>query len=121
MFSDCIERLGDRVEEGLKMRINGKLQFRGDDGGSHSVIVNDVAPLDLITPINVFFEALVPTMQDIHYIRQVLTADTGPNPVILNFPDGTRIKTGPNFWVNENREGIQAKLSDYFDGAVAVR
>jgi hypothetical protein len=35
--------------------------------------------------------------------RQTLQAHSGEQPVIIGFPDGTRMKVAPHFWVDRNR------------------
>lgn len=119
MFSDAIEKMGDQVAEGGKLLINGRLQFRGDDGETHSIVVNEVRPVQGVNLLNLFFEA-PPQWQDIQYIGTVLARNRGHNPVILTFKDGTRIKAGTKFWVNGNQESVRQQLESHFAGALKI-
>jgi DNA polymerase-3 subunit alpha len=119
MFSDAIEKMGEQVAEGNKLLINGRLQFRGDDGETHSIVVNEVRPIQDVQMLNLFFEA-APQWQDIQYIGTVLAKNRGYNPVILNFKDGTRIKAGTKFWVNGNREQVSQLLTSHLPGLLKI-
>lgn len=119
MFSDAIEKMGERVVEGKKVLINGRLQFRGDDGETFSIIVNEVRPVEDVQPFNVFFEQ-APKWEILQAISTILAKNRGFNPVILNFKDGTRIKAGTKFWVNGNREVVKETLETHFGQILKV-
>ncbi len=119
MFSDSIEKLGERVSDGGRLIIQGRLQFRGDDAGNHSVVVNDIRPVNDVRPVNLYFE-VPPRYEDLHFMRTVLVQHRGFNPVILNFKDGTRIKAGTQFWINGNYEDVKAQFEAHFGPQVRV-
>jgi len=120
MFSDAIEKFGEMITDGGKVIINGRLQFRGgDDSETYSVVVNDVRPIQDVQPMHVFFEQ-VPKWEDLIYISQLLAKHRGYNPVILNFQDGTRIKTGARYWINGNAADLKTQLESHFPGIVRV-
>jgi len=119
MFSESIERLGDRVVDGQKILINGKLQFRGDEGDRYSVAVNDVRAIDDVKPVHIQIES-APGYRDIEFLRRTLAANKGYNPVILTFKDGTRIKAGSKFWVGENRDTLAQQLGVHFGEQLRV-
>lgn len=113
-FSDAVERVGEMLEDGTKLLISGKLQIRGDDSDSYSVIIQDVRPIGRVNPLNLFFQE-VPRYEDIAFLGNVLAKNRGSNPVILVFRDGTRVKTGPKFWVKEEcRNEIAEYLQSHF-------
>jgi DNA polymerase-3 subunit alpha len=113
-FSDAVERVGEMIEDGTKLLISGKLQIRGDDSDSYSVIIQDVRPIGRVNPLNLFFQE-VPRYEDIAFLGNVLAKNRGSNPVILVFQDGTRVKTGPKFWVKEEcRNEIAEYLQSHF-------
>lgn len=119
MFSDAIEKMGEQVVEGGKLMISGRLQFRGDDGETHSIVVNEVRPVQDVQLLNLLFENS-PRWEEIQYIGQLLAQNRGYNPVILTFKDGTRIKAGTKFWINGNRETVKRQLESHFAGALQV-
>lgn len=124
MFSDAIQKLQsgemeNLVAEGSKVLINGRLQFRGDNGETFSLILNEVRPVNEVQMMNIYLEQ-IPKWEEIAFIGQVLAQNRGFNPVILNFKDGTRIKTGTKFWVNGNRDVVKNRLTDYFGEALQV-
>ncbi|MCE3234449.1 MAG: polymerase subunit alpha [Vampirovibrio sp.] len=119
MFSDAIEKMGEQVTDGGRVLINGRLQFRGDNGENYSIVVNEVRPVDDVEPFNIFFEA-PPKWEILQTISTILVKNRGFNPVILNFKDGTRIKTGTKFWLNGNREIVKETLETHFGQILKV-
>lgn len=120
MFSDAIEKCGERVAEGKKVLIQGRLQFRGDNGDQFSIILNEVHPVDEVQPFHLFFES-PPKWEILQTISTILVKNRGFNPVILNFKDGTRIKAGTKFWINNNnRELVKETLESHFGQILKV-
>jgi len=120
MFSDAIEKLGEQVEEGKKVVLSGRLQFRGDNGDMFSIILNEVRSVDEVSFLNLFFEN-APKWEQLVYIAQLLTRNRGFSPVIVNFNDGTRIKTGTKFWINGNqKELLKEALENQFGDILKV-
>jgi DNA polymerase-3 subunit alpha len=119
MFSDAIEKMGEQVVEGKKVLINGRLQFRGDNGETFSIVLNEVRAVDDVEFFNLFFEG-APKWEEFIYISQILAKNRGFNPVIMNFKDGTRIKAGTKFWVNGNREQVKLTLETQFGDILKV-
>jgi len=120
MFSDAIEKMGERVEEGKKAIINGRLQFRGDNGDTFSIILNEVQPVDAVSLLHLSFED-TPKWEQLVYISQMLAKNRGFSPVIMNFKDGTRIKAGTRFWINgSNREQLKLALETSFGDILKV-
>ncbi len=120
MFSDAIEKCGERVAEGKKVLIQGRLQFRGDNGDQFSIILNEVHPVDEVRPFHLFFDS-APKWEILQTISTILVKNRGFNPVILNFKDGTRIKAGTKFWINNNnRELVKETLESHFGQILKV-
>lgn len=120
MFSDAIEKMGERVAEGKKVLIQGRLQFRGDNGDQFSIILNEVHPVDDVQPFHLFFES-PPKWEILQTISTILVKNRGFNPVILNFKDGTKIKAGTKFWINSgNRELVKSMLESHFGQILKV-
>jgi DNA polymerase-3 subunit alpha len=120
MFSDAIEKVGERVAEGKKVLIQGRLQFRGDNGDQYSIILNEVHPVDEVEPLHLFFES-APKWEILQTISTILVRHRGFNPVILNFKDGTKIKAGTKFWINNgNRELVKESLESHFGQILKV-
>ncbi len=119
MFSDAIEKMGEDVVEGKKVLINGRLQFRGDNCETYSIVLNEVRAVDDVAFLNLHF-AGAPKWEEFVYISQVLAKNRGFNPVILSFSDGTRIKANPKFWVNNNRELVKETLETRFGDILKV-
>jgi hypothetical protein len=105
--------------EGKKVLINGRLQFRGDNGETFSIVLNEVRAVDDVEFFNLFFEG-APKWEEFIYISQILAKNRGFNPVIMNFKDGTRIKAGTKFWVNGNREQVKLTLETQFGDILKV-
>lgn len=111
MFSESTERLAEVVAEGEKLIISGKLQFRGDNG---SIIVNDARPITQAILLDLHFSR-VPQYEEVATMGRILSTSRGHVPVILHFPDGTRIKTGHRFWVDATKlDHVATQLQQYF-------
>jgi DNA polymerase-3 subunit alpha len=120
IFSDTLEKIGDVLEDGRKVVINGKLQFRGDDQETYSVVVYNMRPFEQVSPLNLCFES-VPRYEDIAYLGQLLAKNRGINPVILTFKDGTKIKTGTKFWVDpDQRSQVENLIQSHFEGLLHI-
>jgi DNA polymerase-3 subunit alpha len=107
-FSDAITAAAELLTEGRKILVKGRLQFRGDE--QYSVVVKEVRPIEQTRPLNLFFEQ-VPRFEDVAYLRSVLSQHPGDCPVILNFPDGTRVKAGSRFTVQGDAAGLVDTLT----------
>ena len=119
MFSDSVEKLGEQVSEGKRLLLTGKLQYRGDNGEMQSIILNDSRPVEGVSPFQLYFMT-PPKWEVLQAIGQLFARNRGPNPVILSFSDGTRIKTGFRFWVNDKREDIRQHLESSFGHILKV-
>ena len=120
MFSESIEKYGHVVEDGSKAILTGTLQFRGDSNENASVIIREAMPIKDIKLMNIFFEA-IPSYQDVAHLGKLLAQHRGNNPVIVNFGDGTRIKTGHGFWVDEDDwADLTQEITNYFGSDLKV-
>jgi DNA polymerase III subunit alpha len=151
LFSDAVERLGDTVAEGARVLIAGKVQFRGDNNDTPSLIVNGASLFNSVELLTLTFTS-VPRFEDLAALGRLLaenrTKPTAPakqggnspfrrrggdgesvllaggvvpSPVIVGFPDGTRIQTAPKFWVEPTkRAGILDALERQFSGVIGV-
>jgi DNA polymerase-3 subunit alpha len=117
VFGNNVDKFEELVAEGQKIIVEAKLQFRGDD--SFSLVLNNVRPMGTVAPLQIQFEQ-VPRYEDVAFIRSVLAGHKGNNPVILSFADGTKIKTGPQFWVNGNRDQVVSQLQSHFKELVTI-
>lgn len=96
-FSDSLATHGDMIQEGRKLAITGKLQFRGDE--SCSVVIQSVRPLDTVRILQLRLKG-VPRFEAVHHLRELLLKAKGEDPVVLCWEDGTQMLVGPQFWVN---------------------
>lgn len=114
IFSETLEKVSEFLVDGSKLLIQGKLQFRGDDSQTYSVVVNNIRPVQQVHPFQLFFE-MAPRFEDIAFIGRILSQNKGTNPVILHFKDGSKVKTGPKFWVDEALQSrVSQVLSSHF-------
>lgn len=107
VFGRTVDAVRDQLLDGSRLLVKGKLSYRGDD--SYSVIVDEVKPLSLISPLNLAFHNL-PTFDDVALLREILQANRGELPVLVNFPDGSQMKLGQPFWIAD-REMVNQQLS----------
>ncbi len=118
-FSNTLEKVEPFIVDGGKVIIEGKLSFRGDDKENYSIIVDDVRSIGEIKPLNLFFE-VVPRYEDIAFLGNLLTKARGSNPVILNFKNECRIKTGAQFWVHDERGSLENALLNHFGSTLCI-
>ncbi len=97
-FGKTAEGLMDTFVDGKRVLINGKLSYRGDD--SFSVIADTVTPIAAVEPVTLELMK-PPTYEEIDLLRQMLQEHRGEQPVVMSFPDGTRMKLGKAFWVGD--------------------
>ena len=119
MFSDAVEKMGERVVEGQKLLVVGRLQFRGDNGDSFSIILNEAHPVASVEPFLLNFKK-PPRWEVLQAMSQLFARNRGINPVILHFADGLRIKAGSRFWVSNNYEALKSHLETHFGDIVEV-
>ncbi len=118
-FSEAVQRFdaitdgGNVLEQGSKIILKGRLQFRGDDSETYSIIIEDLRPIAQIQPLQLSFKS-VPRYEQVAYLSKLLAQHRGPHPVILTFEDGTRIKTGSQFWVDDDRTTLSRLLEAEF-------
>ncbi|MFN8615059.1 MAG: DNA polymerase III subunit alpha [Vampirovibrionales bacterium] len=106
------------LTDGHRVLIKGKVSVRGDD--SYSVIIDTADSLQLSEPVTLRFEEPL-NYQNLDVLRQTLQHYKGEQPVILGFPDGTRMKIPQHFWVNRSRlSELQQDLNQQLGPRVLV-
>jgi DNA polymerase-3 subunit alpha len=119
-FSEALEKYGELMADGRKVIIKGKVSFRGDDNETYSVMVNEMRDFQSVQPLYLTFDR-PPKYADAVSLAEFLAKNRGCTPVILNFRDGTRIKTAPKFWVDpDKRTAISQALLHSFADVVRV-
>ncbi|MEM0952335.1 MAG: DNA polymerase III subunit alpha, partial [Cyanobacteria bacterium P01_H01_bin.74] len=116
MFSDAIVQFGERVEEGKKVLLEGRLQFRGDNNETYSIIASSINDIGATFPFELFLKRPM-TWQEWTSLSHIFSRHLGKQPVIVSFQDGTRLKTSPRFWVDGNQEGLKQALNNNFSTA----
>jgi DNA polymerase-3 subunit alpha len=100
-FGNEVDELATVVEAGKRALVKAKVSKRqndDDDTERFSLMLNSAQPLEAVEPIVIPFEK-PPTIQELHALGEQLKQRSGSKPVVLAFPDGTRIQTGAQFWV----------------------
>ncbi|MDX2086016.1 MAG: DNA polymerase III subunit alpha [Candidatus Melainabacteria bacterium] len=119
-FGETIERYNALLQDGQRIILSGKLQVRGDDNETFSIMTNSVESLEGCTPFTLSF-LQPPRYEDIVLLARILVEHRGQTPVILSFPDGTRIKTAAKFWIDGSKQPqVQASVAHQFEGKCAV-
>ncbi len=112
-FSDSIEKFAELLVDGGKVVISGKLQFRGDD--SYSIVVNTMRPLEQLQVLELKFKQ-APRYEDVAYLREIFRQCKGEDPVVLHWPDRTRMVVGQQFWVDSQAavQALRPLMDDHF-------
>lgn len=111
-FSETISQFQPLLQEGQKVAITGKLQFRGDD--SHSIVVNQIRPLDEIHILSLKPKHLL-KYEDIAFLGQLFAKVKGQDPVVVDWPDKTRMLLGQQFWIDAKQfENLRPALDQRF-------
>lgn len=105
-FGKTAEGLMDTFIDGKGVLITGKVSYRGDD--SFSIIADTVTPIAAVEPVTLELMK-PPTYEELDLLRQMLQEHRGEQPVVMEFPDGTKMKVGQAFWVNNN-DGLKSDL-----------
>jgi DNA polymerase III alpha subunit len=100
-FGNEVDELATVVEAGKRALVKAKVSKRqndDDDTERFSLMLNSAQPLEAVEPVVIPFEK-PPSIQELHALGEQLKQRSGSKPVVLAFPDGTRIQTGSAFWV----------------------
>jgi DNA polymerase III subunit alpha len=119
-FGEAVEQYHTILAEGQRVVMKAKVSFRGEDEETFTLIVNQVKPLALVEPLVLALDQ-PPNFQQVHYVGEVLKQHRGESPVIFALPDGTRIKAGPAFWVdNSHSVRIRGLIDEALKAPVGV-
>ncbi|MBK8189432.1 MAG: DNA polymerase III subunit alpha [Vampirovibrionales bacterium] len=118
-FQKTLDKVGEWLSDGARVMIHGKLSFRGDEGDRYSVMVDSASPIAAVRPLQLSFMS-APRYEDVDFLRRQLTANAGPNPVVIRFPDGFQFRAGKRFWAPDDRAALEAALRSHFGNQLRV-
>jgi DNA polymerase-3 subunit alpha len=119
LFSDAIDKFGSQIAEGSKLLIQGKLQFRGDNGESYSIIANQINPVQDVSPVYLSVNQPLKWEKWVT-LSQIFARHKGVCPVIICFPDGSQLKTHRRFWVSGDKGMLKSSIEPLFPNSIHI-
>lgn len=120
-FSSVLDKYDSLITAEAKVILAGKLQQRGDDESSVSLIIDSVKSVDNCNIVNLNLDSLH-AFEDIVLLKDLLLQHKGGDPVILNMNNEgkpVKILASSNFWVNASND-LQHTISKQFNNEVSV-
>ncbi len=120
-YSEILNKFGDILEPESKVIIGGKVQQRGDEESSISIISSSVSRVENCNIVNINLGENV-KFEEIMALKDLLVENKGTDPVVFNIGNnGTTIKilASSNFWVQANND-LQNIIKNHFKSDVEI-
>ena len=105
-YSEVLNKYNSILEARSKVIIGGKIQHRGDDEVTISVIVNDVSAVDNCNIVNIYLEQ-DSKFEELMALKDLLIQYKGSDPVIFNVGNNgnsVKILSSSGFWIQSSNE-----------------
>lgn len=118
-YNEVLDKFGDLLNEDAKVILKGKIQHRGEEEVSISVIVDEILDINQSKIFSIHF-AEAAKQEDILYLQKILVQHKGNDPVLINIKNNggyITMTTDSRFWVNASQElagYIKGQLGDKF-------
>jgi len=113
-YSEALNKYNDQLEAESKVIITGKIQYRGDEEITISVIINTVRMVESCNLFNINIDQT--NFETIMAVKDLLLQHKGNDPVIFNIKDNdsvTKILANSNFWVKTSNDLINIINGNY--------
>jgi len=120
-YSEILNKFGDLLEPESKVIIGGKLQFRGDEETSVSVIVSNISRVENCNIVNINLDETA-KFEEIVALKDFLIKNKGPDPVVFNIGNnGTALKilVSSSFWVQSSSD-LENTIKNHFKSNVDI-
>ncbi len=120
-YQEVLNEYNSCLEPELKVIISGKVQFRGDEEVTASIIINKVTRVENCNLVNFTLDKQA-KFEDIMLLKDIMVKYKGSDPVIFNIENNgspLKILTNQNFWVNTSNDLIKV-IDNHFGSKVKL-
>ena len=114
-YSEVLNKYNSILESRSKVIIGGKIQHRGDEDVTISIIINDVSAVDNCNIVNIYLEE-ESKFEDLMALKDLLIQYKGSDPVIFNVGNNgnsVKILSSSGFWIQSSND-IQHLVKNKF-------
>ena len=120
-YSEILNKFGEFLEPESKVIIGGKLQHRGDEEISVSVMINNVSKVENCNIVNINLSENM-KFEEVIALKDLLISHKGTDPVVFNIGDNgnvVKILASSNYWVQANND-LQNLVKTHFKSDIEI-
>jgi len=120
-YSEILNKFGEFLEPESKVIIGGKLQHRGDEEISVSVMINNVSKVENCNIVNINLSEKM-KFEEVIALKDLLISHKGTDPVVFNIGDNgsaVKILASSNYWVQSN-DDLQNIIKNHFNSDIEI-
>lgn len=120
-YSEILNKFDEFLQTESKVIIGGKIQHRGDEEISISVMINNVSKVENCNIVSINLNEDI-KFEEIMAIKDLLIAHKGTDPVVFNIGnDGNAIKilSSSNYWVRSSND-LQHTIKNHFKSDIEI-
>lgn len=120
-YSEILNKFGDLLETESKVIIGGKIQHRGDEEVSVSVIISNVSKVENCNIVNIDLSDSM-KFEEVIALKDLLIQHKGNDPVVFNVGNNgsaVKILASSNYWVNANND-LQNMIKSHFKSDIEI-
>jgi len=120
-YSEILNKFGEFLEPESKVIIGGKLQHRGDEEISVSVMINNVSKVENCNIVNINLSEGM-KFEEVIALKDLLISHKGTDPVVFNIGDNgiaVKILASSNYWVQANND-LQNIIKNHFNSDIEI-
>jgi len=120
-YSEILNRAYQFLEPESKVIIGGKLQHRGDEEISVSVMINNVSKVENCNIVNINLSEGM-KFEEVIALKDLLISHKGTDPVVFNIGDNgiaVKILASSNYWVQANND-LQNIIKNHFNSDIEI-
>jgi DNA polymerase-3 subunit alpha len=120
-YSEILNKFGEFLEPESKVIIGGKLQHRGDEEISVSVMINNVSKVENCNIVNIDLSESM-KFEEIIALKDLLIENKGTDPVVFNVGNNgsaVKILASSNYWVRASND-LQSLVKTHFKSDLEI-
>jgi len=120
-YSEILNKFGEFLEPESKVIIGGKLQHRGDEEISVSVMINNVSKVENCNIVNINLSENM-KFEEIIALKDLLIEHKGSDPVVFNIGDNgnpVKILASSSYWTQATND-LQNIIKNHFKSEVEI-
>jgi len=118
-YSEILNKFGELLEPELKVIIGGKLQHRGDEEISVSVMINNVSKVENCNIVSIDLSEDM-KFEEVIALKDLLIEHKGTDPVVFSIGSNVKILVSSNYWVRATND-LQSIVKNHFKSDIDIR